>query len=109
MSYGYILYTCSYVRRHRLTSASRSEKPAAVENQDGSHYEIVDRERDNARGNVSAEISVVSSPRSRDPGSIQQRRESAYVNVGQDIQLNEYEHLDMSESPQNVYDKIGKH
>ncbi|XP_041347308.1 multiple epidermal growth factor-like domains protein 10 [Gigantopelta aegis] len=79
-----------YVRRHRTTSGSTVKENTSVANQGGGHFEIVDRQ-------PSQDVVL-----QRPVGD----SESGYVNVGQDIQLNEYEHLDPSESPQNVYDKI---
>ncbi|XP_041355509.1 uncharacterized protein LOC121373124 [Gigantopelta aegis] len=86
-----------YVRRHRPPLRSAAKENIDVANEDGRHYEIVDRqtgqERDMARNDVPQ----------RPLGDIHQ---SGNVNAGQDIQLNEYEHLDPLQSPQNVYDKI---
>ncbi|XP_041379220.1 uncharacterized protein LOC121391777 [Gigantopelta aegis] len=104
-----------YVRRHRMTSESTTNETTTVENKDGGHYENVGshtgRERDTARADVSRESGYVNSQRSRGTDDVPQRpigdsHESGNINEGQDIQLNEYEHLDSSKSPQNVYDKI---
>ncbi|XP_041347211.1 uncharacterized protein LOC121367130, partial [Gigantopelta aegis] len=103
-----------YVRRHRATSGSTTKENTSPTNQDDEHYDIVGgqtgRERNTARVDVSYEGGYENSPRSRGTDDIPQRplgdNERGNVNAGQDIQLNEYEHLDPSQSPQNVYDKI---
>ncbi|XP_041374147.1 uncharacterized protein LOC121387187 [Gigantopelta aegis] len=103
-----------YVRRHRMTSGSTTKENTSPTNQDGEHYDIVGgqtgRERNTARVDVSYEGGYENSPRSRGTDDIPQRplgdNERGNVNAGQDIQLNEYEHLDPSQSPQNIYDKV---
>ncbi|XP_041379782.1 multiple epidermal growth factor-like domains protein 11 [Gigantopelta aegis] len=103
-----------HVRRYKMTPGSTTRENSSVANQDGGHYEIVarqtGRERDIAKVDTSHESGYVNSPRSRRTDDVSQRplgdSDSGYVNAGQDIQLNEYEHLDPSHSPQNVYDKI---
>ncbi|XP_041356417.1 multiple epidermal growth factor-like domains protein 10 [Gigantopelta aegis] len=103
-----------HVRRYKMTPGSTTKENSSVANQDGGHYEIVcrqtGRDRDIARVDTSDESGYVNSSGSRGTDDVSQRPlgdgDSGYVNAGQDIQLNEYEHLDPSHSPQNVYDKI---
>ncbi|XP_041346884.1 uncharacterized protein LOC121366559 [Gigantopelta aegis] len=86
-----------HIRRHKSPSRSTAKENTDVANEDGGHYEIVDRqtgqERDMANNDVPQH-------------PIGDSHQSGNVNAGQDIQLNQYEHLDRSESPQNDYDKI---
>ncbi|XP_041347307.1 multiple epidermal growth factor-like domains protein 11 isoform X3 [Gigantopelta aegis] len=104
-----------YVRRHRTTSGSITKEKTSVENKDGGHYENVGRQtgrkRDTARVDVSHESGYVNSQKSRGTDDVPLRpigdsHESGNINEGQDIQLNEYEDIDSSESTQNAYDKI---